>query len=61
MNYIIFILILCMAAIVILTFKAHLFISGVFATICLYRIIFEDFSKISVDKQFLRCYNRHIK
>lgn len=61
MNYIIFILILCMAAIVILTFKAHLFISGVFATLCLYRIIFKAFSKISVDKQFVRCYNRHIK
>lgn len=61
MNYVIFILILCMVAIVILTFKAHLFISGVFATICLYRIIFKAFSKISVDKQFLRCYNRHIK
>ena len=49
MNYVIFILSLCMAAIVILTFKAHLFISGVFAAICLYRIIFEAFSKISVD------------
>lgn len=61
MNLIITILILCMAAIVILTFKAHLFISGVFAAICLYRIIFKAFSKISVDKQFVRCYNRHIK
>ena len=45
MDYVIFILILCMAAIVILTFKAHLFISGVFATICLYRIILKLFQK----------------
>lgn len=45
MNYVILILILCMVAIVILTFKAHLFISGVFATLCLQKIIFEAYKK----------------